>query len=151
TELSELGTLAILPEGVRSSASLALRAGHQVSSAVGQIDAATGMLHLGQGSLIDAGLAGVVDLFAAERVIVAGTLSAPGGAIGARAFNRNTNRQDVAVWLTETGRLLAPGAFLPSPNIHGLKTGDVLAGGTITLDAPYVVTEAGSLIDVSGG
>lgn len=42
----------------------------------------------------------------------------------------------------------------PSFNRHGLATGTVLDGGTVTLNvatAGYLVSEAGSVIDVSGG
>ncbi|MDQ8727917.1 filamentous haemagglutinin family protein [Bradyrhizobium sp. LHD-71] len=149
TRLADLGAAVVLPEGVRKPAGLSLRAGHQVGDS--SSSPATGLVHLGEGSLIDAGIAGKVDLFAVERVVIAGTISASGGAITARALNPITDRQDIAVWLTETGRLLAPGAFLSSSNPYGQRSGDVLAGGIITLDGPYVVTEAGSLIDVSGG
>ncbi|EIP98788.1 filamentous hemagglutinin family N-terminal domain protein [Opitutaceae bacterium TAV1] len=169
TALSDLGSLTLLPEGHRSAAGLSLAAGAGIweyvaigLSASYRLTDYRGRLTLAEGGVIDAGLGGSVSLAALDQVIVAGTVRAPGGLIEARialpderALDSSVpRRQDRAVWLATTAQLLAPGAWLPSVNLYGLRTGKVLSGGSVVLDASkagHVVTEAGSLIDVSGG
>jgi len=56
------------------------------------------------------------------------------------------------VWLGPTAVLDASGTVVLKPNAFGLRQGDVLSGGQVSLTgkASYVVTAAGSRIDVSG-
>ncbi|GAA4339743.1 hypothetical protein GCM10023144_38300 [Pigmentiphaga soli] len=162
--------LALLPAGIRAPASLTLRAGLTTNVPSGPSYALydmTGSVIVEAGSLIDAGVGGSVTLIGSDLVQIDGTIVAPGGSIAARILGPTTvstststtgmmpyESQDRAIWLGSTARLLAEGALRPSFNRYGWRTGEVLAGGTVTLDASgvgYVVTEAGSLIDVSGG
>ncbi|AHF90296.1 filamentous hemagglutinin [Opitutaceae bacterium TAV5] len=163
TSLSALGSLALLPEGHRDASALSLSSGHsewfynRTSNypAYGVLRRG-GSLTLAEGGVLDAGIGGSVHLDAFNQVTVAGTIKAPGGniVIGSDTAGSTGQTQNLRIWLTSTARLLAPGAWLPEPGLHGLRTGEVLAGGTVTLQTlgnGYVVTEAGSLIDVSGG
>lgn len=166
--LDRLGDLSLQPTGVRQAASLSLDASqtHHMFNFFGvlqKIDA-TGVLTMGRGALIAVDPGASVSLTAAGRVTVAGTIEAPGGSIHvgiSEAADRTTLtvpdatafRPDRAVWLTADARLLAPGATVVTPNAFGQRTGEVLDGGTVIVDASWnghVVTEAGSLIDVSG-
>ncbi|MBM0106356.1 filamentous hemagglutinin family protein [Steroidobacter sp. S1-65] len=157
--LSELGEETILADGIRPFSNLTLRAGRTTWTPSGSsftVESISGSVLLGQNSLIDVGIGGSFSTAAPDQVVIAGTVIAPGGSITA-GINvpplLDTPAEPRAIWLTEEAELLARGAFLPTPNIHGQRTGQVLAGGTVKLDASamgHVVTEAGSVIDVSG-
>lgn len=161
TALADLGPATVLDPALRGTASLRLQSSYSawIYDNLGgpTIDYTTGSLHLGTGSRIDAGIGGSIELQAARSLYANGTLNAPGGSIallGRTSF-----------WIGSEARLLAPGALLPSYNALGLATGTLLAGGTVKLEtgsgglhglgtglggSARIVTEAGSLIDVSG-
>lgn len=167
--LERLGALAVLPEGIRAAASLKLSAGvaTYVSNGVGgyALSDVTGAVVLGEGSLIDAGIGGTVTLAAADLVQIDGRIVARGGSISAAIIvpgdvttnigsGESYDRDDRAIWLGARAQLDVSAALLPSWNAYGWRTGELLAGGTVTLDAAKagsVVSETGSLIDVSGG
>lgn len=170
SDLSGLGTLAALPDVVHVPNALTLQSGLQTSypqgsgSALGE---ATGSVWLGEGSLIDVGAGGSVRLTAQDRLEIEGTIKAHGGSITARIAGPDNatftgdipaqqvfRRQNRVLWLADTARLEAQAALLPTWNAYGLNTGEWLAGGVVSLQVSasgYIVTEAGSLIDVSGG
>lgn len=177
TALAALGPVALLPAGVRPAASISLDASKAIWSptwfgGVAQIDA-TGVVTLGQGSRIVVDPGASVALTAAGRVEIAGTVIAPGGTIRAEIsstadrvrlnqayYVRDTPhpyRPERVVWLTADARLIASGTVVLAPYTDGrhagLRLGQVLDGGHVIVDASWngsVVTEAGSLIDVSG-
>ncbi|EIP98965.1 filamentous hemagglutinin family N-terminal domain protein [Opitutaceae bacterium TAV1] len=165
--LSDLGSLVVLPEGHRKAASLSLTSAAYTwvyktpagsPGAYSPVAGPDGLVTLAEGSLIDVGIGGSVGLYSAGQVVLAGTVHAPGGKIEARTLTAGerafATEPDVAIWLTPTARLLVEGAWLPSVNLYGLRIGEVLSGGVVSLNASqggYVVTEAGSFIDVSGG
>lgn len=80
----------------------------------------------------------------ARRLTVDGTLDAPAGAITLTGPS----------WLGKESRLLARGILRRERSNLGsdLQLGEVLGGGTVTIAAGggYLVTEQGSIIDVSG-
>ncbi|WP_210183113.1 filamentous hemagglutinin N-terminal domain-containing protein, partial [Bradyrhizobium valentinum] len=160
TALGEIGAITLQPAGIRHAASLSIEASLKVE-VTNQPSEGKGVLAVEKGSTITVDPGAAVSLMAGYRAEVAGTVVAPGGSITvgitnvamreARGIKHESGR---AVWLTSDARLLAPGALVLAPNPYGLRTGEVLAGGGVTLDASasgYVVTEAGLLIDVSGG
>ncbi|RUL75236.1 filamentous haemagglutinin family protein [Dyella choica] len=130
----------------------------------------TGSLTMGEGATISADAGASVNLAATQSVIVDGTIDAPGGIIqisqpvrGLTTFYTNTSQ----LWLGPQAVLNASGVSLINPlaaaepgNGVGLgvatrsipRTGVVLDGGSVSLTSPegYVLTEQGSLIDVSG-
>ncbi|MDQ8731536.1 filamentous haemagglutinin family protein [Bradyrhizobium sp. LHD-71] len=159
TALSRVGAVTLQPAGIRPAASLSLDASLKVKLG-NQPPQGQGVLTVERGSTIVVDPGAAVSLTAGLRVEVAGTIVAPGGSITlgitdvaegeAVAIKHESNR---AIWLTSEAQLLAPGVFVPAYDPHGLRKGAVLAGGSVTLDASasgYVVTEDGSLIDVSG-
>lgn len=110
-------------------------------------------VEVGEGAALRADPGGRIALASDTTLVVDGTLAAPAGDIeltvnpGEGGF-----RADQAIWLGPAGRLLAPAVAQLEPNDLGLRRGRVLDGGTVTLTARrgYVVTNPGSLIDVSG-
>ncbi|GAA4339721.1 hypothetical protein GCM10023144_38250 [Pigmentiphaga soli] len=166
TALEDLGELALLPQSLRSAASLTLRSGFNTYVPVSggyALSDVQGSVILGAGSAIDAGLGGTVSLIGSDLVDVEGRIVAPGGAITATLFappivgsgtQQAYERQDRAIWLGADAVLDVSGALRPDvPNAYGWRSGTVLDGGTVTLDASragYVVTQAGSLIRVAG-
>jgi hypothetical protein len=150
TLLLNFATPSLLPDAVRQPANLKLALSQLQSQDRGQI------LEIGAGAGIQTDPQGSLQLDSDTSVQVDGSLSAPGGRI---AININTPSagdkgfyDSQGIWLGAASRLLAGGAFLPTLNGYGLKTGTVLPGGTVTLTAKrgYIVSRAGSLIDVSG-
>ncbi|MGZ8945940.1 MAG: two-partner secretion domain-containing protein, partial [Methylococcaceae bacterium] len=89
-------------------------------------------------------------------VFVDGVIDAPGGSIEL-AINADPGNiiydPAQAVWLGSQAQLLARGTTrLDQPDALGLRSGEVLDGGNVTLAANrgYVVQQQGALIDVSG-
>jgi filamentous hemagglutinin family protein len=128
----------------------------------------TGSLIMGEGASISADAGAVITLAGAQSTIVDGTINAPGGSI-----NITTNVVDPVleslpeVWLEPQAVLNAAGVSLIDPlaaavpgTSQGLglatryipRTGLVLDGGIVSITSPagYVLTEQGSLMDVSG-
>lgn len=97
---------------------------------------------LGANTVIATGVGGSVLLNGTQNVTIAGKIDAPAGSI---TINGN------AITLTETAQLLARGASRIVTDTRGVRSGEVLAGGSVELIAQSeITTKAGSLIDVSG-
>jgi filamentous hemagglutinin family protein len=114
-------------------------------------------LRVGTGATIETTAGGTIALAADTDVIIAGTLRAPAGTIAATLTNpvlANDRgfRASQAIRLTNTARLDARGRSIALVDERGVRSGRVDAGGSVTLDAlrGYVVTGAGSVMDVSG-
>lgn len=115
-----------------------------------------GNLVVGQGASIATDIGGAIRLSAGHEIVVDGTLDAPAGEIaltlnGAGA-TQDTYYGNQYIWLGSHAHLLANGAVKTRPTETGLSIGDVLGGGQIALNAVqgYIVTEAGSTLEVSG-
>jgi filamentous hemagglutinin len=137
--MRDLAQVRTLDPGARSAASLTLNSAAD--------------LIIGTGSVIrtDPGASIVASTQGALRVN--GTLEAPGGTIKLEV-NGNVGQALIAPGLVlgSEARLLARGAYVPTPNPLGMRVGEILRGGSVslvTVNAP-LFTEAGSLIDVSG-
>ena len=114
-----------------------------------------GSVDIGAGSRITVDPGGEIAVASGRQVTVHGTLEAPAGSIAignARPGGTESFEADVSVWLAASSRLLATGYLRLTPDARGLRTGEVLDGGRITLSAlkGYLVAEPGSVIDVSG-
>ena len=113
-------------------------------------------LSVSEGSSIVVDPGGKIDLFADTSIEVNGTLKALGGQIDltinppARTDKGYFSAQ--GIWLGEQSQILASGVFRPESDPSNIKNGEVTAGGVVNLTANrgYVVTQKGSLIDVSG-
>ena len=143
---TDLGTPALLDALRRPAASISLTAG----------SAFFGDLRLGAGAAIDVDAAASVALTAGRQLTVLGTVDAPAGRIDL-TINPGGGPDDAylssqSIRLGADAALRAAGVVKLTPDAQGLRRGAVLDGGTVTLSAGkgYVITEAGSLIDVSG-
>ncbi|MDO9106869.1 MAG: filamentous hemagglutinin family protein [Methylovulum sp.] len=150
SDLASFSSIALLPETDRKPTNLSL----SFSELLAQNRQES--LSIGQGAHIETDAAGTVQLDSDTSIFVDGTISTPGGNI---TMNINTPTSGdkghfdaQGIWLGSKSRLLAKGVFKPELNDYGLKTGEVLSGGTIALTAKrgYIVTRAGSVINVSG-
>ncbi|WP_324615104.1 filamentous haemagglutinin family protein [Hyphomicrobium album] len=102
----------------------------------------SGNFELGANTTIAPGIGGSVILNGTGDVAIAGKIDTPAGSISINGNN---------VTLASTAQLLARGATRIITGTRGLRSGEVLGGGTVELNAQgEVTTEAGSLIDVSG-
>lgn len=89
-----------------------------------------------------------------STVTVLGTLTAPGGKISIAAgstakINESGETLTHTLHLGANSSLNVAGATVLIPDARGLRTGAVLAGGSITLQGD-IVAEKGSTLDVSG-
>lgn len=131
----------------------------------------TGSVTLGSGATISTDAGSTVTLAGARSTIVDGTIDAPGGTINittAPLTGADTGISGVAeLWLEPQAVLNAAGISLIDPLAAAVpgdsvgpglasryipRTGVVLDGGSVNVTAPqgYVLTEQGSVIDVSG-
>ena len=113
-----------------------------------------GDLRIGAGARISADPKAKITLNAGHRLEIQGQISAPGGSITATLNRAGADAFDAgsALWLGSQVVLNVAGVSRAQADSKGLVKGEVLNGGDITLGAQtgYLVTEAGSVIDVSG-
>lgn len=133
-----------LDDRVRQAANLSLTAG----------DAFLGDVVIGSGASIQADPKAKVAFTAAHLIDIQGHVTAPGGSITAK-LNRGTSLAfdpTNTLWLGSQAALDTSGVARTYTDSKGLVKGDVLAGGSVTLNAQtgYVVSEAGSTINISG-
>ncbi|WP_306463963.1 filamentous haemagglutinin family protein [Nitrosospira sp. NpAV] len=113
-----------------------------------------GDLVIGAGARIEADPRANITLSAGRLLDIQGSISAPGGDITAtldhdQSFDFNATN---SLWLGKQAVLDVSGTALTFLDSQRLTQGEVLNGGTITLNAQYgyVVVEAGSSIKVAG-
>jgi filamentous hemagglutinin family protein len=149
TRLAEVASLGHLPDPLRGPSSLKLSLNQELDQNFGQI------LSVGRGASIRTEAGGSIELASDTSIRIDGTLSTPAGHIGLSLTTPKVEKgfnASQSIWLGQDSRLLARGTFERSPNAQGLVQGEVLDGGRIDVKASrgYLVTETGSLIDVSG-
>ncbi len=142
--VEDFTTQVIRDDGIRQAANLSLGA-----------DATDlGNLRIGADARIRVDPGGKVSLEAGHLLDIRGWITAPGGAISATLNRVGADAYDPtsALWLGTGAKLDVAGVSLARPGADGRMTGTVLNGGAVTLTAKtgYVVTDARSLIDVSG-
>ena len=117
---------------------------------------AFGELLIEKGARIVVDPAGGVELVGARQLTVLGEVRAPGGTISVALTGESTVGfgflADQSVWLGSESRLDVSGVAKVFRDSSGLRKGEVLAGGSISINARkgYVVAEPGALLDVSG-
>ncbi|WP_018078827.1 filamentous haemagglutinin family protein [Thiobacillus denitrificans] len=133
-----------------------VRQAAHLSLAAKQAGAGTGQIRVGTGARIEVDPGARIALEARNAIDIQGRLIARGGTIDATLDRSNGAVFGPAnlnpIWLGEQAVLDVSGIARTYTDGKGLTQGEVLAGGTVRLDAQtgYVVTEAGSRIDVSG-
>lgn len=118
-----------------------------------------GNLVMQKGGAIAVDAGGSINLSAGRQLSVDGTLIAPAGSIGLTMLGApggDTDSYgflpDQSIWLGKNAQLLSRGFDATIVKDNGMHQGEILDGGQVSIFANkgYVVTEAGSLIDVSG-
>jgi filamentous hemagglutinin len=150
-DLDTFSRIGLLPEVLRPAGDITLSLGQKVGQ--GGAAAAVG---IGQGTAVTTDAGGRITLVSDASIVINGTLDAPAGTITATVTPPVGT--DLAflpqqgIWLGGNGRLHARGRALVTADHLGRPTGEVLAGGQITLhaDRGFIVAEPGSVIDVSG-
>jgi len=112
---------------------------------------------IGSGATLRADPESTISLSSDTRLFIDGVIAAPAGRISLAVVNpRDGNDRGFdasqAIRLGSHAALLAPGALRSTPDALGLRLGEALAGGRVSLSAQrgYVLTQQGSRIDVSG-
>ncbi len=152
TEMVGLATQVALPEfrrfATHFNASVARTAG---------ITDAQGTLRIGVNSRVEVAPRGSITLEADSDLQVDGTLFAPAGAISLTlknptGANERGYRANQSIYLGESARLDASGVERTFAGHTGRRTGNVLDGGAITIDAQrgYIIGSQGARLDVSG-
>lgn len=140
----------LLPDLLRKPGSLTFSASSQLY----------GNLDMQKGARISVDVGGSINLNAGRQMTVDGTLTAAAGTIGLTLLGTPGSGGDDAygflpnqsIWLGKNAQLLSHGFDNTLVKDNGQRHGEILDGGRVTINAQkgYVVTETGSLIDVSG-
>lgn len=132
--LADFSRLVTREARLREAVDLSLRAR--------QNTAQTGDLIVGSGARIELDPGATLTLDGLNQVAVDGVLRAQGGTV--------TARSDVQLRLGSQAEIDVSGVAQTYVDPRGLTRGTVRPGGSVELNAPGVVAEAGSRIDVSG-
>lgn len=149
-DLTAFSSIVTLPEAIRQPTDLHLSVAPSIAQNRQE------QLKIGAGASIKTDIGGRVEMNSATAILIEGSIDAPAGTISAtidppaRGDTGFYNAQ--GIWLGANSSLNARGVFKEQLNPYGLHMGDVLPGGHIDLIANrgYIVSYAGSLIDVSG-
>jgi filamentous hemagglutinin len=119
--------------GVAVPVAVGLKAGEPFAGTVG----------VGAGATIDAGIGGSISLTGGADVQVDGRLRAPAGSVALALAGRSLDSSLTLAQLDARSIQLGPdatldvsGASLVVENANGLRTGNVLAAGSVSIDAP---------------
>jgi len=148
----------LLPVGIRSPSGLRLTAlGYDDGFTLDKIES-VGSIVLGGGAVIQTDPLGKVSL-RGQTLSIYGTINAPAGQISLQSDGKyplssveaaSINNAQVTTYIAPSARLLAQGTTVLTPDSFGRRTGQVLAGGIITLKG-NIAAEQGAVLDVSGG
>lgn len=114
-------------------------------------------IELAEGASINADPGSNISFTSDGNIHLLGLIYAPAGAISARISAPSGGLQqgflpEQGIWIGEHARLATPAAARIALGPADLRAGEVLDGGSVTLQADrgYIVAESGSTIDVSG-
>jgi filamentous hemagglutinin family protein len=158
TSLKDISSLAVLPDHLRAAADLTLRTSLADLPDVGYSNdnfAGAPGLAIEQGAVISTDPGAKVALQSNSTLLVDGTIVAPAGSISLTLDNSlfiDETLDAQGIWLGSQARLDVSGTTRLQPSPLGLRTGEVLDGGTVTFAAQRgsVIANQGSVIDVSG-
>ncbi len=138
-------------EGVRTAGSLSFNAAGSVDTFASAIQG-RGDVVLEKGAVILTDAKGSVS-FSGDTVTLLGSVTTPGGSIfvsgAARYPSNDPNLLLPTTLIGGSARLSAAGATLLLENPYGLRQGQILAGGSITISG-NIAAERDSELDVSG-
>ncbi|MHB8573806.1 MAG: filamentous hemagglutinin family protein [Dehalococcoidia bacterium] len=153
TRMQDLAQVGFLPDDQRLPANLDLNM--QLPQPVsGAVPKDFGLV-VASGARISTDPGAEITLVSNGQLFIDGRIDAPAGKINLTLDANNTNQAfdpGQMLWLGPSAVLDASGTLVLKPNSYGLRQGDVLSGGQVSLTGKgvYVVTAAGSRIDVSG-
>lgn len=161
SSLQDFTHSALLPDQQRTATSLSLSTSNGLYTEVNSLTILPGRgdLRMEAGSSITVDPKASVSLSARENLTIHGRIEAPSGSITLITGNKGPTTGDGGYLANQTlligqdARLLATATPMIVTNpTTGRREGEVLDGGSIKLSAQkgYLVTEAGSLLDVSG-
>ncbi|HKD54539.1 MAG TPA: filamentous hemagglutinin N-terminal domain-containing protein, partial [Steroidobacteraceae bacterium] len=114
-----------------------------------------GVLTVGAGAVLEVDPAGSLALNSSTSIVDSGTLLAPGGSIALDITTRLPLSEFLpsqGIWIEDNALISTRGTAIVQTNDEGLRTGTVLAGGSIAVSANrgYLYTAPGSVLDASG-
>jgi len=114
-----------------------------------------GTLTVARGAAIEVDPQGGIALTAGKQLTVLGALVAPAGRVSLSTpepIQEDDFLPGQSIWLGGESVISAAGSVRLSPNVLGLRLGNVLDAGQITISAGrgYVIAERGAKVDVSG-
>ncbi|MCL5059412.1 MAG: hypothetical protein M1449_02125, partial [Candidatus Thermoplasmatota archaeon] len=150
SDMAALTTLLALPADYRAPTRVSLTTSNF----------SRGDIRVGEGASIRVDPEGEIALSANRQLTVLGTLEAAAGHIVLKqpelAGNEHTEIANFdpgrSIFLGANSQLLATGYYRAEPDAQNLRKGEVLDGGSVEIEAAkgYLVTQQGSVIDVSG-
>lgn len=153
SDISQFSRLVSLPDYQRLPVDLSLSLLRDAAEGLN-----TGRFVLEAGSLIRTDPGATVNLLSDAGLMANGIIDDPAGNINLsvttpRSGNEPGYLADQGIWLGPQAQLSAESQLQLIPNDQGLRRGELLPGGDVTLTAArgYIVTAPGSVIDVSGG
>ncbi|GAB2882920.1 hypothetical protein GCM10027046_09130 [Uliginosibacterium flavum] len=152
--LSALGRDARLDASIKDPASFTLSASFQNLETTG---VENGVLTIGEGAQIKAGAGGSITLNAGRQLTLAGELVAAGGKVALNMIRPGGDKdpgafEDQSIFLTDSARIDVAGTALVTQNARGLRTGEVLNGGSVSINAAkgHVIAQEGARILLDG-
>jgi filamentous hemagglutinin len=163
-----LAPIELLPQIQRNPVDLSLSQSVPATTALGGLNGATTILTvtpttpsltIGQGAEIQGDPGAAFTLSSDVRMLVEGTLSAPGGSIALNlglpgALSEDSYEPSQAIWLAPSATLSVAGVpqIISSPT--GLRSGQILPGGSVSMTVSglpgSIELLPGSVIDASG-
>ena len=155
--LAGLTTVVTLPQYLRHPEGLSLSSASLVSSQLPSLGLGSN-LTIAQGASLVFDPQATVSLATNSRIFMNGSLTVPAGSIsldirsGLLASADETVIGNQAIWLGPDSTLDASGAVVLTPNNLGLQLGNVLPGGTVSVNAErgYLLALPGSAIFAGG-
>lgn len=156
SDLSSFSHSAVLPDALRSPVNLEFDvAPNSIAGVTNASFNQLGVLTMDTGARVMVDPGASVSFNSSTRMYVDGTVDAPAGSL---SFTLGTGLQQTEyipsqnLWFGPHAQLTARGVVQEQPNARGLHLGQVLPGGTISIDAQrgYIVAQSGATIDVSG-
>lgn len=142
SNILDYSSVVLQPDALRKAADIKLGASNSLF----------GELVIGAGARIGVDPGGKIELSAGKQLTVYGELSAPAGKIVLTKDATSTFDATSSIWIASSAKLLVGGVARTTTNNLGLISGEVLDGGSITINADfrYLVVEKGAILDVSG-
>lgn len=152
SDLHHFSRVVMLPDDQRAPVDISLSLQRNTAAGIN-----TGRFEMEEGSVIRTDPGAVVTLASDASLIVKGIIEAPAGQIKLSVTQPAGNNEPgylagQGIWLGARAQLLATSQLRLFPDDQGLRRGELLPGGDIALEADrgFIVTAAGSVIDVSG-